>query len=613
MPVSPDQVEYLAAQTADLYADAEHRLLALCARQLAAGMEAPGWAVAKIGALSLLRRAAEMLLDALAGNVDQEVRRVVAEAYESGRHSALAELGVLGDDDRRTVAERTPQAQAVDRLAAETIETVTATHRGILRGVEDGYRQVVAEVTAAPLLGIDSRRQATQQAMTRFADRGVSSFRDRSGRRWQLTSYAEMAVRTSVGRAATEAHMTTLAAAGVDLVVVSSSPRECPLCRRWERKVLSIGGPSGARTVDVEHATDDGRMIRVDIAGTLDEARVAGLQHPNCRHSVSAYSPGITRTEDAEPDPAGYEAGQRQRAIERRIRKYKQRAAAAVTPEGRRAAEAKARQWQGAMRSHLAAHPQLRRLRNREQPGASNLPKPQTRPGEDMMQAARVRSGDERTLSEMDDEQMVTAIRTGVLDRRDHLRVAAEYDRRYPATPPPAATGGTVADYAANRAALDEALGPVRLDGPPPADPDEWGAYGRDIERGPDGTAHMSAAEKWVYERELADRMARTAYTRDEVRAMYREHTHLQWLAAEDATRGHMLTREAEAAGVDPRSLFSGPAHIAYARASEDLRRFWDDVSPRVTLAEFTEQVSGVANEAAETARHAAHDQRRKR
>ncbi|MEV7458777.1 hypothetical protein [Streptomyces rubiginosohelvolus] len=37
-----------------------------------------------------------------------------------------------------------------------------------------------------------------------------------------------MAVRTSVGRAATEAHMTTLAAAGVDLVVVSSSPRECP-------------------------------------------------------------------------------------------------------------------------------------------------------------------------------------------------------------------------------------------------------------------------------------------------------------------------------------------------------------------------------------------------
>ncbi|MGY4901475.1 hypothetical protein [Streptomyces sp. 900116325] len=35
---------------------------------------------------------------------------------------------MLSDDDRRTVAKRTPQAQAVDPLAAETIETVTATH-----------------------------------------------------------------------------------------------------------------------------------------------------------------------------------------------------------------------------------------------------------------------------------------------------------------------------------------------------------------------------------------------------------------------------------------------------------------------------------------------------
>lgn len=612
MPVSPNQVEYLAATTADLYADVERRLLALCARQLAAGMEAPGWAVAKLGALGPLRRAADMLLDSLAGTVDQEVRRVVAEAYESGRHSAVAELGVLGDDDRRTVAERTPQAHAVDRLAAETVETVTATHRGILRGVEDGFRQVVAEVTAAPLLGTESRRQATQQAMQRFADRGVSNFRDRAGRRWQLTSYAEMAVRTSVARAATEAHMTTLAAAGVDLVIVSNSPRECPLCRKWERKILSIGGPDGARTVDVEHAVEDGRMVRVDIAGSLDEARAAGLQHPNCRHSVSSYTPGITRAQDPEPDPAGYEAGQRQRAIERNIRRYKQRAAAAVTPEGKRAAEAKVRQWQGAMREHLAEQPDLIRLRHREQLGASNLPKPRVEAGDDVLQAARVRVGDEVTLRrEMSDEQLSSAIRTGILADRDHRAVAAEFDRRYPVTPPQTAAGGTVADHAANRTALDQALRSARRD--TPADPDEWGAYGRDIERGPDGTAHMSAAERWIYERELAARQAQTAYTRREIREMYEEHIHLQWLAAEDATRGHMLSREAEAAGVDPRSLFTGPAHVAYARASEDLRRFWDEVSPRVTLAEFTEQVTGVASDAADTARRAAHDQRRKR
>ncbi|GAV38282.1 phage minor capsid protein [Streptomyces acidiscabies] len=167
---------------------------------------------------------------------------------------------------------------------------------------------------------------------------------------------------------ATEAHTHTLAEAGVNLVIASSSPRECPLCRPWEQKVLPVGGPDGARTVEVEHAVEDGRMIRVDVAGSLDEARCAGLQNPNCRHSVSAYTPGITPVDDATRDPEGYEAGQRQREFERHIRRWKNREAAAVTPEAQCAARAKVRQWQGAMRDHLSADPDLRRLRRLEPP-----------------------------------------------------------------------------------------------------------------------------------------------------------------------------------------------------------------------------------------------------
>ncbi|MFE5895901.1 phage minor capsid protein [Streptomyces sp. NPDC056488] len=627
--MSPDQVEYLAATTADLYGDVERRLLELCARQLAIGQEAPGWAVAKLAAVAPLRRAADMLLDTLAAGVDEEVRYVVAEAYDSGRHSALAELGVLGDDDRRTVAERTPQAQAVDRLAAETVETVTATHRGILRAVEDGYRQVVAEVTAAPLLGTDTRRQATQQAMSRFAERGVTSFRDRAGRRWSMTTYAEMAVRTSVGRAAVEAHMTTLAAAGVDLVVVSSSPRECPLCRPWERQVLSIGGPSGARTVDVEHAVEDGRIVRVDVAGSLDEARAAGLQHPNCRHSVSSYTPGITRTEDAEPDPAGYEAGQRQREIERKIRKFKNKAAASTTPEGKRAAEAKVRQWQGAMRSHLAAHPDLRRLRHREQPGASNLPTAHTRPADDVMQAARVRAGDDATMREMSDEQLALAARPGVLDERslarieteadrrdaadlraavfpegrlladlsgtgdevlawaqqhatddELLRIADELDRRYPGPMPdyPLPMGDDVDDVLAASAALDDALAP----GAPPS---QWQQY-TDV-----ADDALPAAARHLADDHPADEPVHKV-TRREARDMYWDWAMQQYAAAEEATNGYLLNRKGRERGVDPGSLFTGPARIAYAYASDELKAFWRQFE-RKTQQQFVAETTG--------------------
>lgn len=430
MPIHPGMVEPLAERTRDLYADAELRLLRIIARQLADGLEAPGWAERKLAAVQALRRGAQGVVDELGKAVRLDVFDAVAESYNRGHRAAVAELGALSDRARQLVDDVTPNAQAVDRLAAEAVNVVTATHRSILRAVVDGFRAIVAEVTATPLLGTGTRRQATQDAMRRFADQGITSFVDRAGRRWSLPVYAEMAVRTSVARAATEAHARTLTEAGIELVVVSDSPRECHLCRPWEGKVLTLTGPDGERTVEVEHAIEDGRMVPVRVAGSLEAARVAGLQHPNCRHSVSAYTPGLTTVEQATSDPDGYEAGQRQREIERHIRKYKRRAAAAVDPAAKRAAEGKVRQWQKAMRQHLAAHPDLRRNPTREKIGAGNLPTPATAPTAEQVDAARVWSGDEQSVREMDDDQLAAAMRSQLLDDRARARIMAEADRR---------------------------------------------------------------------------------------------------------------------------------------------------------------------------------------
>ncbi|SHN12463.1 phage minor capsid protein [Streptomyces yunnanensis] len=182
--------------------------------------------------------------------------------------------------------------------------------------------------------------------MGRFADGGLRLFVDKGGRAWSMTSYAEMALRTSVGRAAVEAHGDRIRAARVSLVIVSNAPpHECPLCRPYEGRVLALDGPDGSRTVGVEHAVEDGRTVRVQVAGSLDEARRHGFQHPNCRHSTSVYLPGVTRAPvEHSTDPDGYEATQRQRAIERGIRTRKNRAAAATTPEGKRSTESQVRQ-----------------------------------------------------------------------------------------------------------------------------------------------------------------------------------------------------------------------------------------------------------------------------
>ncbi|MFZ3569271.1 phage minor capsid protein [Streptomyces sp. BH034] len=739
-------VEPLAERTRDLYADAESRLLGIIARQLADGLDAPGWAERKLAAVQALRRASQGVVDELGKAVQLEVFDVVAESYNRGHRAAVAELGALSDRARALVDNITPNAQAVDRLAQETVDVVTATHRSILRAVVDGFRRIVSEVTATPLLGTGTRRQATQDAMRRFADEGIRAFVDRAGRRWQLTSYAEMAVRTAVGRAATEAHMRTLSEAGLELVIVSDAPRECPLCRPWEGRVLAIEGPAGERTVEVEHAIEDGRMIPVRVAGSLDEARLAGFQHPNCRHSVSAYTPGLTRTETAESDPDGYEAGQRQRAVERHIRKYKRREASAVTPEAKTAARRKVRQWQGAMRDHLAAHPDLRRLRHREQPGASNLPAPRREATAEQVDAARLWSGDEQTPAEMSDDQLAAAARSNLLDdralarveaeadrrdreqllarvrdaesllefndtelarayahledadalrvmaemdrrdlagrlpgvapelvglsdhdlaarargagpetlallaaeagRRDLLarlfpggnllddlaplsedelawcmqyanagelgRIAAEMDRREPPPylPEPADTGDAADNVLEDRAAIDAVLGPL----PAPEEwstrtDEEWGAWEPPAD---DGEQHQGEQAVDTPPAEQAEEDEGPRITRRQAREMYDEYVYMQWLKAEEDCRGYLLSKKAEAEGVDPASLFRGPARIAYARASEELKEWWS-TNGRFTQAEFITKATGQTQRWAKQAEYneAVHSSRR--
>ncbi|WP_331759787.1 hypothetical protein OG422_30815 (plasmid) [Streptomyces sp. NBC_01525] len=112
----------------------------------------------------------------------------------------------------------------------------------------------------------------------------------------------------------------------------------------------------------------------------------------------------------------------------------------------------------------------------------------------------------------------------------------------------------------------------------------------------------------WEQEREQEQESARAAYSRTESRETYRSHCEEQWKRAEDWCRGNLLNRKAAAKGINPRDLFSGPATIAYARASEDLTRFWSDVEPRLTFAQWDEMKRGTRTEAADRARQTAHN-----
>jgi hypothetical protein len=358
--------EDLAHAVGALYEQAELALLERLRAALAADIDAPWWVERKLAAVGDLQQGLRELLAGLQTDTDGALREAIAQAYERGQQAAVAELGALPIGQTAAAAEALPGAAVIDRLAAAVVADTGPVYQRVLRVGLDVYRQTVAEASVSVLVGAETRRQAAARALARFATKGVTGFVDKAGRAWDMTSYAEMATRSAVGKAAVQAHTDRLEAAGINLVVVSDSPEECPLCRPWERKVLSIGG-SGARDVQLQHATDDGQTVTVHIAGSLADARAAGLQHPNCRHRVSAYLPGITRRPPVQEDRATYEQTQQQRYLERQIRSWKRRAAAAMDDDQRKAANAKVREYQGRVRDLLAESDGLPRKSHREQ------------------------------------------------------------------------------------------------------------------------------------------------------------------------------------------------------------------------------------------------------
>jgi hypothetical protein len=346
MPVSPAHAEELAAEVVAHYAEAERQLLTRIARRLARGADSPGWAAEKLAQVSEYRREAELLLRDLRAQAATGVETAIAEAYERGGLSAVADLAKAG----RPEVEALGGLRAVEALTAETLGYVSATHARILRSTLDAYRDVIAEAAEQVLLGTQTRLQAAQAALDRFAEKGITGFVDKAGRGWDLSSYTEMAMRTGTGKAAVQGHVDRLQANGIDLVIVSDAPRECPLCRPWEGKVLSLSG-------------------RDQRYPSLADAHAAGLQHTNCRHSVSAFIPGVTPPMKGTADPEGYAATTKLRYLERQVRASKRMQAAAMDDAALAAAKARTRAYQAKIRD-LVATTSAKRQPYRERLGA---------------------------------------------------------------------------------------------------------------------------------------------------------------------------------------------------------------------------------------------------
>jgi hypothetical protein len=383
--MDPDDAARAAEPTRHAAAAAETGLLEALAELVAAWALAGGATVGLVGSTTAARRLARRAMVALLVTLRRLVAGAVDTAWSAGERDADRMAGRLRDDpagrlllvsvaeaDRRR-QERDPADRARRRaLAAEAFRRLVDAVVGVPQLVERRWaglvlalahqeqmgnvphfpltaalphaREAALEARTGTIAGrAATRLRAAQAALDRLAGDGITGFVDTAGRRWQLASYTEMATRTITTQAALNATLDRLADHGIDLVRVTDAPGECVRCRPWEGRVLSVSG----RTAGYP---------------SLVEATAGGLFHPNCRHQVTAYLPGITRPLERTADPAGDQARQRTRALERRVRAWRRREAVALTPEAKVRARAGASRARGDLFAHIeATSPKTRR------------------------------------------------------------------------------------------------------------------------------------------------------------------------------------------------------------------------------------------------------------
>lgn len=183
-----------------------------------------------------------------------------------------------------------------------------------------------------------------------------------------MGAYAEMAVRTGAHRAMRHGHATALTDANIDLVTVRGSGYTCDLCAPWVGKVLSLTGKTPTGKQRLQHVLHDGVTVEVDVAGTVEQARDAGLFHPNCGHNYAAFFPGLTTLDETPEDDGTYAASQHQRKLEHEIRALKRELAVTNQKTDVQRLRAGVRSRQKQIRQLQQQYPALTRKYHREQP-----------------------------------------------------------------------------------------------------------------------------------------------------------------------------------------------------------------------------------------------------
>lgn len=221
----------------------------------------------------------------------------------------------------------TDHFKEINRQTAEGVRQIIERQNVALsQSLQDTWYEVSADAVTAINHGLKPRSQVLAEGVVKLMDAGISVIPyQRNGKR-TVTNHVDVALRrhitTQVSQAGGRMSLEAMDLYGHDLVITDAHYGARPEHAEWQGIPCSR---TGRKTID--------GVTYPDFVMFTGYGSVTGLKGANCRHMMTAYYPGISRLPDREfkaheakfgkTSEEYYQATQRQRELERRIRKTK--------------------------------------------------------------------------------------------------------------------------------------------------------------------------------------------------------------------------------------------------------------------------------------------------
>lgn len=310
-------------------------------------------------------RTAEQFRQAVKDGLKLPVATAVTKALR--QTAEMVTGGQVGDEAFKDQPDLDPLKAAMDFFYHQTYDRLNLTAATMLKSVKKEYSDLIYNTAAQLVDGEKTYQEAMRSCVARLANNNLTAFADKAGREWSPEAYVSMLLKTSNKNVTNLTSFANMDRYGYDLAQVSNHAGARPKCYPYQGKLVSKSGKSGT--------CEDGNGNRVQYVGLGDTSygQPDGLLGINCGHYLFPFMPGVsTITSEVQPqveNDRDYALSQKQRELERAVRKAKREKSMAENAndaEGAKTAAEKVKQKQKKLREFINESGRTRRY-DREQ------------------------------------------------------------------------------------------------------------------------------------------------------------------------------------------------------------------------------------------------------